>query len=157
MTIVPLDGHELVLLNFHNIPTTMLLSEEWPRELVTPTRSFAFAAESQSEGRGQHSNGWISPPGNMYLTLLVEKDIGCGRYFSMLIANTMIKTIKAHFQDKAKAEKLVHCKWVNDIFIGNLKVCGSLVRASNEGSKFYFEIGIGVNLKNTPVQGSTSL
>lgn len=116
----------------------MILSEEWPRELVTPTRSFGFSAEGQSEGRGQHTNTWSSPPGNMYLTLLLEKEFMLGRYLSMVIANHTADNIKSCFKEGTKGGKLITCKWVNDIFIGDRKVSGSLVRASNEGDKFYF-------------------
>lgn len=108
-------------------------------------------AESQSEGRGQSTNTWTSPPGNMYLTLLIEKEPEYGKYLPMFIANFTIKTVKSYYKEAKLADEQVKCKWVNDIFLKNLKVCGSLIKASAQGAKFHYEIGIGVNLKIAPI------
>jgi biotin-(acetyl-CoA carboxylase) ligase len=56
----------------------------------------------------------------------------------MLMPNITIGIIRTYFEDAKKGAELVRCKWVNDIFIGSLKVCGSLIRFSQEDGKYYF-------------------
>lgn len=56
----------------------------------------------------------------------------------MLVANITVKIVRSYFDDAKKGEELVHCKWVNDIFIENHKVSGSLIKFSQEDGKFYF-------------------
>lgn len=75
----------------------------------------------------------------------------------MVVANTTVKLIKPYYKDTHIADEQVKCKWVNDIFLGDLKVSGSLIRASNHDNRYYFEIGVGVNLKIAPIQGSTCI
>lgn len=54
------------------------------------------------------------------------------------MANTTVKLIKPYYKDAHLADQQVKCKWVNDIFLGDLKVSGSLIRASNHENGFYF-------------------
>ena len=60
----------------------MLLSEKWDTNLFKDDsnkkdshaleRCFVFVADSQYAGRGQRDNQWVSPEGNIYMTMLVR-------------------------------------------------------------------------------------
>lgn len=93
----------------------------------------------------------------MYLTLLVERELEYGKYFPMVTANNTIRLVKRYYKEAKLANDQVRCKWANDIFLGDRKVSGSLIIATNLGTKFYYEIGIGINLKVAPIQDSTCL
>jgi len=59
-------------LSFDEIPSTMILSDRWPREFLSDQTIFCFIAEQQSAGVGQKSNKWLSPKGNLFLTVLFK-------------------------------------------------------------------------------------
>lgn len=51
----------------------------------------------------------------------------------------------------------VQCKWINDVFIGDEKVAGLLTSCSISGQNYYGTIGIGINIRSAPIEGSTFL
>lgn len=132
----------------------MLLSADWPRENLLDRSAIAFLADNQSMGQGQQSNTWVSPPGNVYLTLLLQVNIDIISYLPMLCSNQCLAIIRKH---APTIKNRITCKWINDLFINDRKVGGMLIRCSNSGGNIYAEIGIGINIKTSPLADSTCL
>lgn len=65
-----IQGITIHVVHFDSIRSTMEVSEHFPREHITPTTYFVFTSKSQSQGQGQRTNTWLSPPGNIYMTIL---------------------------------------------------------------------------------------
>ena len=106
----------------------------------------AAIALTQTEGRGRLGRSFYSP--------------GTGLYMSALIRG--VRTSLAHLLTPAAAvavaQSLESCgsppagiKWVNDVYIGEKKVCGILTETSASGDLLdHAIIGIGVNITPPP-------
>lgn len=63
----------LSILTFNEVSSTMNISEAWPVDLLTERECYAFVARQQSHGQTQTAGSvWLSPPGNIYVTLLIR-------------------------------------------------------------------------------------
>lgn len=111
-------------------------------------------ADKQTSGRGRSGRLWVSPPGNLYASLLTSTDAPGGKagQLSLVAGVATIDAIR-------KAGPLVsgdrlRLKWPNDVLIGTAKVGGILVECSLRVHRkgFVVVIGIGLNLASTPLE-----
>lgn len=110
----------------------------------------AVAAVSQSAGRGQRGSSWESEPGmNVTMSVMlrhgdegldVERHFEISRHVALAVASVL---------DRNGIEG-VHVKWPNDIYVGNLKICGILIENSLSGRRITRSIaGVGLNVNQT--------
>lgn len=110
-------------------------------------------ADEQAAGRGRFGRTWFSPPGNLYLSVLLRLDVAPERVsqLSFVTAITVADAIDALLPKQSKAT----LKWPNDVLVDDGKIAGILVE-SVEGAQI---IGIGVNVleapRNAPYKTST--
>ena len=100
----------------------------------------AIFAESQTAGRGQRSNRWVTPPGkDLMCSMLLRPTLPmeCWPRLTTLAALAVCKAIEAMLPLKPLI------KWPNDIYIGTRKVCGLL--AETHGTSIVLGIGLNVN------------
>ena len=101
-------------------------------------------AEKQTQGRGRMGRSFISNEDNgIYMSLVLRPD--------MCISDSVYITVMTSVAVCEAVEELcpVECgiKWVNDIYIGNKKVCGILTEAAQLTDKLdYAIVGIGINV-----------
>ncbi len=102
-----------------------------------------ITAQSQSAGRGRRGNAWISPPGNLYATLLLTEPSapGLAPQLSFVAALALHDAVAACAPQLGPALKV---KWPNDLLIGPAKLAGILIEGEND-PVFAVAIGIGVN------------
>ena len=107
-----------------------------------------FVAESQSAGRGRRGNSWLSPPGNLYATLLLTEPspVECASQLSFVAALAVHDAIA---ECAPGLESSIGFKWPNDILIGDAKVAGLLLESENMPG-LSVAIGIGVNCRHYP-------
>ncbi len=108
-------------------------------------------AQAQSAGRGRGGHSFYSPPGGLYLSVLLRPEIGA-RQAVGLTAMAAVAAARA-------AEKLCHTpikiKWVNDLWKDGKKVCGILTEAAldlESGMLDYAVLGLGFNVV-APAEG----
>ena len=108
---------------------------------------YVVAALSQSGGRGRQSRTFSSPSGGLYFSLLLKPGTMAG--------DTTIITALAAVAVCRAVEELcgikTSIKWVNDIYIGDKKLCGILTEGSIEGETRRLDnavLGIGVNVNS---------
>lgn len=77
-------GRDIYILHFDDISSTMLLLQKWNTSLLDDKTSFLFTTKQQSAGRGQRTNTWSSPPGNIYMTILTKQSVDTIPYLHML-------------------------------------------------------------------------
>ena len=114
-----------------------------------PEGALVWAA-AQSSGRGRRGRPWQSPPGNLYLSLLL-------RPAGSAAQAAQLGFVAALALGDALAPSLgtVHSlrfKWPNDVLLDGMKVAGILLEsetAADEGVAFVV-VGIGVNLASAP-------
>jgi BirA family biotin operon repressor/biotin-[acetyl-CoA-carboxylase] ligase len=107
-----------------------------------------ITAKTQSAGRGRRGNDWVSPPGNLYATLLLTEPAPPPRaaQLSFVAALAARDAIAACSGDLAARLAL---KWPNDVLVGTAKVAGLLIEAEN-APVFSVAVGIGVNCMSHP-------
>ncbi len=111
-----------------------------------------IAADRQTGGRGRRGKSFFSPAGcGLYLTLVLRRRQEAVRALpvTMAAAVAVCRTIREFSDTDPKI------KWVNDIWIGEKKVCGILTEAVSDLESGVIEaviVGIGVNV-HTPEGG----
>jgi BirA family biotin operon repressor/biotin-[acetyl-CoA-carboxylase] ligase len=107
-------------------------------------------ARSQTKGRGRHGRVFVSPPGNLYASLVLVDDC--------LAANAPELGFVAGlalFDAVSALTGLDHprlaLKWPNDLLVGGQKSAGLLLEGHRlHGGAFILIIGIGVNIAVLP-------
>jgi len=98
-------------------------------------------AEEQEAGRGRRGRRWRSPPGGLYVSILMLSDPLCSLLAGLAVARAL--------RDEGIDARL---KWPNDVLIGEKKIGGILV----EAARGWARVGIGVNVTTTPLSTATS-
>lgn len=116
-------------------------------------RTLIWALE-QKGGRGRQGNRWESPPGNLYMSLLLrpEKPAWQVGQLSFVAAVALAETVSRLLPDGKK----VALKWPNDLLIEDKKAAGILLE-SETGAKGAIEwvvMGLGVNVSAPPPIGT---
>ena len=102
-------------------------------------------AQAQSAGRGRGGHSFYSPPGGLYMSILLRPEIGARQAVGL---TAMAAVAAAH-----AAERLcgvpISIKWVNDLWKNGKKVCGILTEAAldlESGMLDYAVLGLGFNV-----------
>jgi len=118
--------------------------------LVTQGKAAPFAvwAKTQTDGRGRRGNHWESPPGNLFLTLVLPRTgpgvvaPGCLSLQAGIIVARLIQN---------RLGVRLTLKWPNDLLFGGRKIGGILLESSISGQQMGpLLIGIGLNLNAAP-------
>jgi BirA family transcriptional regulator, biotin operon repressor / biotin---[acetyl-CoA-carboxylase] ligase len=112
-----------------------------------------ITARQQTAGRGRRGNEWVSTPGNLYATLLLENPAPAANAPQL----SFVAALAVH-------DAIVRCapglrgqlalKWPNDVLCGGGKLAGILIEGQNLGFALAVAIGIGVNCVSHPPQAS---
>jgi BirA family transcriptional regulator, biotin operon repressor / biotin---[acetyl-CoA-carboxylase] ligase len=98
-------------------------------------------AGEQTAGRGRLKRDWLSPPGNIAISIVLYPDITSLSYLMMIASLAAVHGIEAIAGLKAQI------KWPNDILIDGKKVCGILIENEVKGNRVAFSVvGIGINV-----------
>ena len=109
-------------------------------------------AGEQTGGRGRAERSWLSPKGNIALSIVLFPDISHLPFLIMMASLAVIHSIESVTGLKT------WIKWPNDILISGKKVCGILIENELKNNKpVYSIIGIGINVVVTPEIGKTSI
>jgi BirA family biotin operon repressor/biotin-[acetyl-CoA-carboxylase] ligase len=109
-------------------------------------------AGEQTRGRGRMQRLWLSPEGNIALSVILRPDISCLPYLVMLASLAVVHSIEALTGLKPQI------KWPNDVLVGGKKVCGILIENEMKGSRVdYAVVGIGINIGLKPADVPESL
>lgn len=101
-------------------------------------------AQAQSAGRGRGGHSFYSPPGGLYLSVLLRPEIGARQAVSL----TAMAAVAAARAAEGLCRTPIQIKWVNDLWKDGKKVCGILTEGALDletGGLQYAIVGIGVN------------
>jgi BirA family transcriptional regulator, biotin operon repressor / biotin---[acetyl-CoA-carboxylase] ligase len=101
-------------------------------------------ADKQTVGRGRLSRRWSSPPGNLYLSIILRLNLPAPRnveigFIAALVVADAIETMLPR-QERATL------KWPNDVLVRNGKISGILVEQVDDA----LILGIGINVLMAP-------
>jgi BirA family transcriptional regulator, biotin operon repressor / biotin---[acetyl-CoA-carboxylase] ligase len=123
---------------YPSLPSTMDAARDKARAGVL--EGTVIIAGEQTAGRGRLKRSWLSPKGNIALSIIIHPDIATLPYLIMVASLAVVQSIESVTGQKTRI------KWPNDILIGGKKVCGILIENELKGNKAaYSIIGIGIN------------
>jgi BirA family biotin operon repressor/biotin-[acetyl-CoA-carboxylase] ligase len=101
-------------------------------------------ADEQTAGRGRLAHTWFSPPGNLYLSILLRTGQPAARAaeLSFLAALAVADTVEALLPRQTRAM----LKWPNDVLVGGAKIAGILLEQIDDATI----VGIGLNVLAAP-------
>jgi BirA family biotin operon repressor/biotin-[acetyl-CoA-carboxylase] ligase len=114
------------------------------REIKTLKDHDVIAAQFQTAGRGQHGNSWSSDKDvNATFSIIFKpKDYHATKQFSYLEVCAL--GLCDYLSTKGISSKI---KWPNDIYVGDYKICGTLISTFIENDRMAgMIIGIGFNI-----------
>ncbi|MEL7543836.1 MAG: biotin--[acetyl-CoA-carboxylase] ligase [Pseudomonadota bacterium] len=112
-----------------------------------------IVAREQTGGRGRGARGWVSPPGNLYASLLLSLDVPLATALQLpFVAGVAAHRTFTGYLAERQHSKLI-LKWPNDILHDGAKLGGILVesrKAPTDPSRLDVAIGFGLNVAHHP-------
>lgn len=140
------DGYSLIALD--DIDSTN--AEALRRARAGARAGTVVCARTQSQGRGRKGATWVSPPGNLYASLIVEP--APDRLPGQLAFVTVVAAGEAICECAPVSESLRY-KWPNDLLLDGRKLGGILIEGGPPG---VYVVGLGINLVDTPSGGEVA-
>lgn len=106
-------------------------------------RPTAFVADQQTAGRGRMGRSFYSPADTgIYCSLLLPMN----EVQTDTLSITAVAAVAARRAIVQVTGVQTMIKWVNDLYLGDRKICGILAEASSVGDERFLILGVGVNL-----------
>lgn len=108
-------------------------------------------AEKQTSGRGRRGKGFASPPGDsVYISFILKSMLDVEDSLLLTVAASVAVTRAVEQVELYSEHDLSpQIKWVNDVYLGEKKICGILTEAVSDlesGQIHSLILGIGVNI-----------
>lgn len=130
----------------HTVTSTNTILKELARN--GEKAGYVLAAQEQTAGKGRLGRKFYSPMGTgIYLSVILRPDMTIEN--SLFITTSAAVAVARAIETVSGGKVEPKIKWVNDIFVGDKKVCGILTEASvdfESGGLEYAVLGIGVNI-----------
>jgi BirA family biotin operon repressor/biotin-[acetyl-CoA-carboxylase] ligase len=107
-------------------------------------------ADEQAAGRGRRGRVWLSPPGNLYLSLVLRPDAAPSRAAQLgFVAALGLGDALAPLLGPALP---LRYKWPNDLLANGQKLAGILLESETSAKDRvdFLVVGIGVNIVSAP-------
>jgi len=139
---------------YPSLTSTMEVAKQEAR--LGAVEGTVIVAGEQTIGRGRRKRAWLSPKGNIALSIILYPSAD---YLPNLI---MLSSLAVVYSIESITGLKPQLKWPNDALIKGKKVCGILIESGVRRSKVdYAVIGIGINtnlrLVDFPEISATSL
>jgi BirA family transcriptional regulator, biotin operon repressor / biotin---[acetyl-CoA-carboxylase] ligase len=99
-------------------------------------------SEIQDMGRGRFNRDWLSPPGGLWFTIILETKIK-GKdlpKINLLAAISVAEILMTKYKLR------ITVKWPNDIYCNGSKLAGILSETEKINSSLYLNVGVGINV-----------
>lgn len=153
-----LSENLIKVIKFDTIDSTHKLANELKAKNIEEKMYLFIISEEQSGGIGQRNNKWMSPIGNLYMSVKTKikfrKDVNL-----LLIPQTVSLAIRSTI--KLYTNENMDIKWINDLFYKDKKISGVLVHSdtsnNNNENEIILTLSLGVNLNISPFDNSICL
>jgi BirA family biotin operon repressor/biotin-[acetyl-CoA-carboxylase] ligase len=123
---------------YNDIDSTNASAKAWALEGAP--HGAAVLADHQLAGRGRMGHSYYSPPGGLYMSIILDTGNLPPGMVTTLAAVSMLASVQTLTGQQLKI------KWVNDLLFEGRKVCGILAeRLSIQGQLNRVVLGIGIN------------
>ena len=107
-------------------------------------------AKRQTAGRGRRGRAWVSPEGNLHVSVIVRPNVEAERasqlsfVAALAVGETMLKFISGGVT--------LRYKWPNDVLLNGAKASGLLLETASaaNGMIGWVVIGVGINVAHYP-------
>jgi BirA family biotin operon repressor/biotin-[acetyl-CoA-carboxylase] ligase len=124
---------------YPTLPSTMDTAREKARQ--GEEEGTVVIAGEQTAGRGRLKRSWLTPEGNIALSILLRPANASLPYLIMIASLAAARSIES------VSGQTTQIKWPNDVLIDGKKICGILIENELKGNKVDFSIiGIGINV-----------
>ena len=131
------------ILHFKELDSTMDRAAE-EAERGTPDGT-VILCDQQTRGRGRFNRVWVSPAGNLILSVVLRPTLEALPFVSVLSGLAVARAIEM----ETTLDPVI--KWPNDVLVRGRKICGLLVENSLQGRNVRHSIvGIGLNVELDP-------
>jgi BirA family transcriptional regulator, biotin operon repressor / biotin---[acetyl-CoA-carboxylase] ligase len=134
--------HQFTIIHHDTIGST----NDEARRLVSGAAAHGTVihADEQTAGRGRLTRTWFSPPGNLYVSIILRTGLPPSRTteLSFVAALAVAATAKALLPAQAD----IILKWPNDVLVNGGKISGILLEHVEDATV----IGIGFNIMHAP-------
>ena len=106
-------------------------------------------AKSQSAGRGRNGRVWLSPEGNLYVSIVLWPKASVARTLEIgfVAAISVAETVEMLLPPRC----LVALKWPNDVLVNGAKIAGILLECEpSDHAVPWVVLGIGINIAVAP-------
>lgn len=151
----PCAGADVVVLpegmrlhRFAEIDSTMVEAARLARE--TGIGGHVVWADIQTAGRGRRGTAWLSPPGNLHVSVVLDPTgpPAAAARLAFSAALAMAEAVSAVLADRGP---VVQVKWPNDVLLGGGKVAGILLESvAVAGRPGLVVVGMGLNVARKP-------
>jgi BirA family transcriptional regulator, biotin operon repressor / biotin---[acetyl-CoA-carboxylase] ligase len=132
------------LIHLTSVCSTMLEAQQ--RLATREGQTLWIVADEQTAGRGRLERSWSSPPGNLYLTVVMDAPAPL-RILAKAGYAVGLALHQAASELRGTGEGL-RLKWPNDLLLNGAKVSGLLMEAHDAGRTL--SVGMGLNLVSHP-------
>jgi len=101
-------------------------------------------ADQQTVGRGRLSRKWQSPPGNLYVSIILRLDLPAAR--TMEISFIAALAVADAIETMLPRQERATLKWPNDVLVRDGKISGILLEQAGDA----LILGIGINVLEPP-------
>ncbi|MDD3168344.1 MAG: biotin--[acetyl-CoA-carboxylase] ligase [Eubacteriales bacterium] len=128
---------------FRSLESTNLTAKKMALDGIPP--GTVVIAEEQTKGRGRMGRSFHSPPvGGIYISFILQPRFDAAK--SVLITTAASVAVCKAIENVTGISCRI--KWVNDVYLGEKKICGILTEAVTDfesGRIEYIVLGIGIN------------
>ncbi len=127
------------ILYYPSLTSTMEIAREEAQQGAV--EGTVIIAGEQTGGRGRLKRVWLSPRGNIALSIILYPSLSHLSSLIMLASLAVVHSIESATGLKPRV------KWPNDVLINGKKVCGILIESDVQRTRVnYTIIGIGINV-----------
>jgi len=139
-----MSAAEPAVVRLDAVPSTMDALHELAEQGAPP--GTAVVAEVQTAGRGSRGRAWASPPGGLWLSVLVRPAPERLELVSLRAGLAVADAL-----ERFGIGERIAIKWPNDLMLGDRKTGGLLCEARWHGATpAWIVIGLGLNVANPP-------
>ena len=128
---------------FDKVESTNLIAK---KQALHSAHGTTIIAMEQTGGYGRYGRSFYSPKGGLYQSIILEPSLLNITTYTAIVALAAIVVCKAI--QKLSPLQTPKIKWVNDIYIDNLKVCGISAETVSDPAVYKnnrIVLGIGIN------------
>lgn len=138
---------------FDSVPSTNTALME--RVRLGDLEPSLYVAVSQSAGRGRLGRSFLSDFGGIYFSFNISFPSEKMRYINNVTPTVGIAAVRA-LKKTCGADIDIRLKWVNDLIFKGKKLGGILSESVITDGEVHIVIGVGINVRNSPIEGLTS-